>query len=258
VGSSYEGVSLMDFYRFGLRTMSHNERLSMINGLLNKRNLRPLGGLGNNDEGQPEIVDIHSWSDENARFFQDVFFVVQPPNDGTPYNHMVRFNANGDVSDGAVFIPVINGLVVVVRQFRTSLGKETWELPRGFCDNVDRVAKQGGNPGSLSLGDLPKVLVRELGEEVLSGGGAKITSLTDLGQVYENTGTHNVAPDMYIVAMTVEKGMLERQLGGSENLRVKLLTWPELEMEARCGEIKDMHSLAALYRAWLYRLNTGG
>lgn len=241
----------MDFASLGLRDMDSERRLAAINGLLTERKLRPLVGLGDNSEGQPEIIDIASWSDVNSRFFQDVFFVVQAPNSGPEYKHMVRFNANGAISDGAIFIPVINGRVAVVQQFRTSLGVKTWELPRGFSDTIDQVAKQSGDPRSLGLNDLPKVLARELGEEVVRG--ARITALTALGQVAENTGTHNVAPDTYLVDIAVDEHTLTTNLGGSENLAVRLLTWGELE-KGDGVEISDLHSLAMLALARRHRL----
>lgn len=240
----------MDFETLGLRGMDGGQRLAAINRLLAERKLRPLVSLGNNAQGEPEIIDIDLWSDVNPKFFEDVFFVLRAPN-GSEYKHMVRFNANGLVSDGAIFIPVINGRVAVVRQFRTPLGIWTWELPRGFSDKVDLIAKQSGDPRSLGLSDLPRVLERELGEEVVRG--ARINALTALGQVAENTGTHNVAPDTYLVDIEVDEAALAARLGGSENLALQLLTWGELE-KGEGVEINDMHSLAMLALARRHRL----
>jgi len=240
----------MDFASLGLKGMSNPDRLAAVNRLLLERNLRPLKSLGENQKGQPEIIDISDWFDPNPKFFQDVFFVVRAPN-GSEYKHMVRFNANGAVSDGAVFIAVINGRVALVRQFRTALGMETWELPRGFCDKVDTVAKHSGDPRSLGLNDLPKVLVRELGEEVVKS--ARINALTAFGQVAENSGTENVAPDAYLLDIQVDEAGLEKRLGGSENLGILLLTWGELE-KGDGVELDDLHSLAMLALARRHRL----
>jgi hypothetical protein len=235
--------------------MDGEQRLAAINRLLAEKKLRPLTSLGSNDKGQPEIIDIDSWSAVNSRFFEDVFFVVRGPsngqNNGPEYKHMVRFNANGAVSDGAIFIPVINGRVAVVQQFRPSLGVETWELPRGFSDKVDLIAKQSGDPRSLGIKDLPKVLARELGEEVVNG--ARVTALTAYGQIAENSGTHNVAPDAYLVDIEVDAGTLESRLGGSENLAIRLLTWGEIE-KGEGVDINDLHSLAILALARRHRL----
>lgn len=236
----------MDFAKLELRKKGGVERQALINGLLKEHGLRPLRSLGDNSEGQPEIIDVDTVLNLNAKFFTDLFFVVRAPN-GAEYKHMVRFNANGAMSDGAIFIPVINGRPVVVKQFRTSLGISTWEFPRGFCDKVDTIAKSHGDPRTLNLSDLPKVVGRELGEEVVRS--ARVLSLVALGQVAENTGTNNVLVDSYLIDISVDEAVL----GGSEKLALQLLTWSDVE-RGEVVEINDLHSLGVIALARRHRL----
>ena len=155
---------------------------------------------------------------------------------GKEYTHTVRFNAHGRHSDGVVFIPEINGLVAIVRQYRIALGLETWELARGFSEKND--SQQSIHPLSL-----PTSLVRELGEEVISD--AHISSVQPLGAVAENTGTHNSWIDTYIVRISAEPSTLSMALGGTQQLGVKFVTWAELFDPAKL-QIRDLHSLAII------------
>jgi hypothetical protein len=135
-----------------------------------------------------------------------------------------------------LFIPEINGLVALTRQFRIAIGLETWELARGFSEKSDVTEVHS----SLSV---PASLARELGEEVIRE--AHITSVLPLGVVAENTGTHNSWIDTYLVRVTADSLTLSKVLGGTQRLGVKFVTWAELYSPEEL-QIRDVHSLAVI------------
>lgn len=218
-----------------LRSMTLAERLQAINFLLIERNLRVFPSLGDNTKGWPEIQDILGWEEDSAAPYLDITFEVRRTT-GDHYNHTIRFNRNGRFSDGVAFIPEINGLVALTRQYRVSVGQETWELARGFAELIDSQSVLGPN-------SLPPALVRELGEEVIRD--AKVISVTPLGSFAENTGTHNSWVDAYIVQVSANSTTLQSLLGGTQNLGAKLVTWDELSHPSHLG-IRDAHSLALI------------
>jgi hypothetical protein len=207
----------------------------VINELLVQHNLRPLPDLGDNSRGWPEIIDIVAWDPQPLAPFHDIVFLVRRVN-GKEYTHTVRFNTHSRFSNGILFIPEINGLVALIRQYRIALGLETWELARGFSEKDDATA-------TVLDPSLPSALVRELGEEVIRD--AHITSVTPLGAVAENSGTHNSWIDTYIVRVVADSGALSKVLGGTQQLGVKFVTWAELFRPTHL-QICDLHSLAII------------
>jgi len=232
----------MNCKALSLAHRSRADRLAAINELLVQHNLRPLPDLGDNSRGWPEITDILEWDSETSAPFHDIVFLVRRTN-GKEYPHTVRFNTHGRFSNGVLFIPEINGLVALTRQFRIAIGAETWELARGFSERND-------TPVGIQDPSLPQSLVRELGEEVIRD--AHITSVTPLGAVAENTGTHNSWIDTYIVRVLADTGALSKVLGGTQQLGVKFVTWGELFKPTHL-QICDLHSLAVIALAHGHR-----
>lgn len=218
-----------------LPNQSLTNRLTAINEILAAHGLRPLPSIGGNAQGFSEIIDIVEWLPAQTAQWQDVVFLVRRVN-GAEYNHQIRFNTNGAVCDGVVFIPVINGSVALVRQFRIPVGMETWELPRGFAEFSSDV--EGSHAGGI-----PSSLIRELHEEVIDS--AVIRSVEPLGLIADNTGTHNVWLEGYVVEIECDSNAMASQLGGSAQLGVRLVTWEELWRPSVLG-IRDAHSLAAI------------
>jgi len=222
-----------------LQSQSTANRLASINSLLQSRGLRALPSLGANDKGFSEIIDIVEWLTPHTAQWRDVVFLVRRTN-GATYKHQVRFNANGAVCDGVVFIPVINGSVAIVRQFRIPVGMETWEVPRGFAESVADIVSGGGSGGEVKL---PTALFRELDEEVIRG--ATIKRVEPLGSIADNTGTHNVWLEAYVAHIECDSELLQSRLGGTNNFGVKLVSWDDLKRPSLLG-IRDAHSLAAI------------
>ncbi|HEY9785300.1 MAG TPA: hypothetical protein V6D17_07860 [Candidatus Obscuribacterales bacterium] len=230
-------------------TETRETRLSTINQSLKERGLKPLRKLGLAEMGEIEILGIQEIHDHSKRFFTDVKFAVKFPN-GTEGAFTVRFNANGEVSDGAVLVVLVNGKFAIVKQWRLVLGQWTYEIPRGFGEKLDQ-ARIKGALGTLKIADLPLgTLARELGEEVMRD--AEITSVTHLGNIAENSGTHAVTPSYFLVQLEVDEKKLETRLKGSEDwLSVKL--WDLKTARREIGrKLCDNHSITAVALATAY------
>jgi hypothetical protein len=218
-----------------LKDLIPTERLTAINRLLEAQGLRSFPSLGDNAAGLPEIIDVVEWLPPHTVQWRDVVFLVRRVN-GTEYKHQVRFNVNGSACDGVVFIPVINDSVALVRQFRIPVGLETWELPRGFAENTADLIGHGD-------ARVPPALFRELDEEVIKA--ASIKRVESLGTIADNTGTHNVWLEAYVVYIECAPEILQERLGGTNKFGVKLVSWDELERPSTLG-VRDAHSLAAI------------
>lgn len=223
-------------------TTERDNLLQTINALLAERGLKQLKKLGDHTKGEIEITNVFEIYEHAKRFFTDVRFAVVFPN-GSGGEFTVRFNANGEVSDGAVIVVLVNGLYAIVKQWRLPLGQWTYEVCRGFGDKLDKAHIQG-ELGTLKIGDLPLgTLARELGEEVMAT--AAISSVTHLGNIAENSGTHAVAPAYFLVQIEVDEDKLAKKVKGSEGMCVQLYTADALDMQIG-KRICDSHSIVAL------------
>jgi hypothetical protein len=229
--------AVVDITSLNLPNQTTSDRLAAINSLLQAKGLRPLPSIGDNTKGFSEIIDIVEWLSAHTAQWQDVVFLVRRVN-GAVYRHQIRFNSNGAVCDGVVFIPVVNGSVALVRQFRVPVGMETWELPRGFAELASDAAEAGAGAGGI-----PSALLRELDEEVIES--VVVRGVQPLGAIADNTGTHNVWLDCYIVEIECDSSLLASRLGGTSKLGVRLVSWEELWRPSAL-EIRDAHSLAAI------------
>jgi hypothetical protein len=217
--------------------------LAAINTELSSRNLKTLRKLGDSSRGEIEVVGLKAFYEHSARFFTDVKFDVLFPG-GKSGEFTVRFNANGSVSDGAVIVSVVNGRFAIVKQWRLPLSQWTYEVPRGFGEQVDK-AQINGVLGTISIADLPLgTVTRELGEEVMKD--ATIQSITHLGNIAENSGTSNIAPSYFLVQITVDEKLLEGKISGSED-SMKVYFWDAATVQTELGQkIVDNHSITGL------------
>jgi hypothetical protein len=233
-----------------VKTMeSREQRLIRINDELQKRNLKTFRKLGDQTKGEFEINDIKEIYEHSKRFFTDVKFDVALPG-GKSGEFTVRFNANGSVSDGAVIVAIVNGRFAIVKQWRLPLQRWTYEIPRGFGDKADKAQIQG-ELGTLKMSDLPLgTLERELGEEVMKD--ATISTVTHLGNIAENSGTHNVAPSYFLVQIQVPEENLAKRLKGTEP-EMKVELWDSAKVRSELGgKLCDSHSITAVALAMRY------
>jgi hypothetical protein len=225
---------VMDLTELNLSAKPVAERLGVINQVLAANNLRQFPSIGDNKLGESEIVDIIEWPTPHTKQWQDIVFLVRRV-DGTQYRHQIRFNSNGAVCDGVIFIPVINGRVALVKQFRVALGQWTVELPRGFAENPADIVSAGVN-------SLPPALLRELDEEVMKD--AQVSSFDYLGLVADNTGTHNVMCQAYVVRIKADP--LRGPVIGTQGLGVVFVDWEALLSKPASLGVRDAHSLAVI------------
>lgn len=232
-----------------MNSIDREQRLQDINEQLLARNLKALRKLGDQTRGEFEIVGIREIYDHSRRFFTDVKFDVIFPG-GKSGEFTVRFNANGLVSDGAVIVALVNGKFAIVNQWRVPLQQWTYEVPRGFGDRADQSRIQG-SLGTLKIADLPLgTLTREFGEEVMKS--AEITSVTHLGNIAENSGTHAVTPSYFLVQVQLPEEQLAARLQGAE-AEIKVQLWDASRVRSELGQkLCDSHTITALALALRY------
>jgi hypothetical protein len=218
-------------------------RLANINATLSERGLKVMPKLGDNTKGEVEIRFIAAIFDDNKQFFTDVTFAVSFPG-GKEGSFKVRFNANGEICDGAVIVVMVNGRFAVVKQWRLPLGRWTYEVARGFSDKLD-AAHKTGDLAALSLADLPasvNTALRNIHEEVAQN--AKVKGIFHLGDIAENSGTHAVAPSYFLVQIEVPADKLADAFGGSDNNKVTLWDADQVADEIG-GKLADCHTITA-------------
>jgi hypothetical protein len=222
--------------------------LASVNVQLRERGLKPFAKLGDAAKGEFEITGLQGFVDHAKRFFTDAIFTVRFPN-GKDGVYTVRFNANSANSDGAVFVVLLNGKFVIVKQWRLPLSRWTYEVPRGFSEKLDN-AQIASRLGTLGIGDLPLgAVVRELGEEVMAD--AKVTSITHLGNVAQDTSFHTAAPAYFLVQIATPKGVDEASLRGTDDEISRVLLWDAAKLQAEWGQkICDSHTITALSLAF--------
>ncbi len=220
------------------------QRLEDINSVLTERDLKSINKLGDTNKGEIELTGIEEIYDHSKRSLTDVKFSCLFPN-GAAGAFTIRFNANGIISDGAVMAVLINDKFAIVKQWRPALGRWTYELPRGFGEKLDK-AGIAGQLGTLKIGDLPLgTLSRELGEEVMAK--AVVSSVTHLGNIAENSSTHNVVPSHFMVSITVPEEELGNSIQGSDDEISKVLLWDTKKVRQEFGKkLCDSHSLTCL------------
>lgn len=207
-------------------------REPLVKGFLREMGLTPPETIGNIEEGIPEIVGISDiyW---NGNFFADIEVLVQWKPGAAPLPFVMRSNKNGA---GAIFVPVIQGKFALVKQWRPTLGRLTWEIPRGFSNEWETGRK-------LGAGALPKGFATVLGELSEEVGKAKDIVPNFLAEIAENSGTNTTSPSYWMLNI----GSIA--LGGTEEgLAVKLVEPAEAKRLVGI-EICDSHSITALFLA---------
>lgn len=230
---------------------NRTERLSDINRQLAERNLKSIAKLGDADKGEVEVLSILEFHDHSKRFFTDVKFAVRFPN-GDEGAFTVRFNANGATADGAVLVVLVNGRFAIVKQWRLPLGRWTYELPRGFAEKLS-ADKPTELLGAFNVKDLPMLgtLSRELGEKLMAD--AEIKSVTHLGKIAENSGTHSVEPSFYLVQLQVDDTLLDLRLQSTASPMLSLQLWTPDETRKQLGaRLADCHTITGVALALRY------
>lgn len=127
----------------------------------------------------------------------------------------------------AAILPVLpDGRLLLVRQFRPALERETIELPAGCRDSLTE--------------DTRVTAIRELEEE--TGYHAKTVEL--LFSLRTTVAFCDEHVDVYIATGLEKKE--EQHLDDAESIDVEIYTYPELRDRIRRGEIEDSKTVAAI------------
>ena len=125
---------------------------------------------------------------------------------------------------GSCILCIVDGKVLLVKQFRYPYGEEIWEIPAG----------------KLNEGETPEqTAIRELEEEC----GLKAESVTKLFDVYPTTAYSNEIIRIYR-AENVKK--TNQHLDDDEFLRAQWFDLQTVKKMIESGEIKDGKTLIAL------------
>ncbi len=133
-------------------------------------------------------------------------------------------------ASGVAVLPVKDGLIGILRQFRHATREWHWEIPRGF-----------GESGLSAEENAAKEVKEEIHGE--------IEELIDLGRYHNNTGMEGHFVNLFLVKIEIV-GEVEKSEG------IESLQWVSVnkfeDMVAN-GEITDGFSIAAYTRAKLKR-----
>ncbi len=215
-----------------LAEMSPEGRLQGLWEYLTSQGLTPPAELGDTSAGTAEIIELSDvyW---NGDFFADLEFLVRwaPGKDPVPF--VMRSNKGGA---GAVFVPVIEGLIALVRQWRPCLGRWTWEVPRGFSE-----LWEPARTGEILLPStaIPKAFATAMGELVEEVGQGDVVEPQYLGEIAENSGSTTTSPAYWLLKIR------DAKIGGSEGLKVRLVT-PDTAERMVGVEVADNHSIVAI------------
>lgn len=218
--------------------LSKKDLLNKINQELDKRNLKKLNSLGDNKLGQGEITGIFSIHEEVNKYVTDVVFNKRF-SDGKLGKHRIIFNANGKINDGAVVFTLINNKIVVVKQWRSSLGKYTYEIPRGFSEKLVSDKKNIKNIFELPI----QSAIRELKEEVSSK--LEIDDIIEMGHSHEDSGMSSTCISYFLIKIRTKVKLKDLFEKNNETQKAYLYSENEFENLIRNGTICDNHSITA-------------
>ncbi len=216
----------------GLETLPIPERLQALQDYLTGRGLTPPACIGDLSAGTAEIVEISDLY-FNGEFFADIEVLVRWAPGKNPVPFVMRSNKGGA---GAVFVPVIGGLIALVAQWRPCLGRWTWEVPRGFSQMWEP-ARTGRI--LLPASGIPKGFATVMGELVEEVGSGNVIEPRFLGEIAENSGSTTTEPAYWLLNITDVK------IGGTEGLKVRLVS-PNNVLDLIGVDICDNHSIVAI------------
>lgn len=195
------------------------------------RGLTPPQSIGNLEEGIPEIEDVVQLS-MGGGFFANIEVMIRWNKEAEPLPFVMRSSVG---KADARFVPLIDGKIAIIKQWSPPLGKFTWEIPRGFCQDWK---SWDGNPlGASAIPAGFTSTLKELTDEVSSVEGV-IPQL--LGAISEDSGSTTTSVDYWLLRIgSINIGPTE---GG---VSIKLVPVPEVE-GLLGGRIADTYSITAI------------
>ncbi|WP_449243767.1 NUDIX hydrolase [Desulfobacca acetoxidans] len=168
--------------------------------------------------------EILVYSDPNNPWVELYFDRVRFPN-----GHMGRYNRIMECKgkQGVAVLPIMDGKVGLVRQFRYPIGEEVWEIPRGFAA-PDTDSRQQA--------------LRELEEE--TGISDKFCKLVELSKVHPNSGL--LSSEVQLYAALTFPGQEYTLPTDSETSRFQWFPVSEVLESIKKGGITDVFTLSAI------------
>lgn len=131
---------------------------------------------------------------------------------------------------GSALVPILGNEIVLIRQFRISIGRDLLELPAG----------------RLEIGETPEsCAAREIEEEL----GLHAGRLVLIHTYYSSVGFTNERMYIYL-ALDLQK--VDRKLEWDERIRTVQVPIAEIESKVRNGEFEDSKTIIGLYAALAY------
>jgi ADP-ribose pyrophosphatase len=171
---------------------------------------------------------MENWIDSQVAFSGRVFSVRTGTvclDDGS--------NARRDVVEhggGVAIVPIMDDSVVLIRQFRVSIGREIIEIPAGRLE---------ANESPESCAD------REIQEEL----GCRAERLVLAHSYYSSVGFTNERMFVYLGFDLVEA---ERHLEWDERIQIIRLPISEVEVKLTRGDFEDSKTIVGLYALLSY------
>lgn len=128
----------------------------------------------------------------------------------------------------SVVLPVVDGNILLMKQFRHTTRKWHWEVPRGF-----------GEPNTTAAENAKKEVLEEIEGEIIE--------LVSLGHYHSNTGIEGVTVQLFY-ARLVSVGKVNQEEG---IVSYKLFEVKQVKEMIRDAEITDGFTIAAFTRAKL-------
>lgn len=175
------------------------------------------------------MPNLDQFLNNSTLAFHGVRFDVRACNVSTSTGELRRHEAV--VHPGAVVILPIwdDNSILMIRNFRFSVGETLWELPAGTLEPNE---------------DHEKTAYRELAEET----GYEAKSMEMLGRFYSSPGISNEVLTAYVAR---DLHFVGQNLDDTEVITAEAVPWDKVLEMARSGEIRDNHALSTIF---LYQL----
>ena len=173
---------------------------------------------GISDKGRPYKI-VHSIIHKIGRFeiVQDTIFLS---NQEYPYSYIRE-------KDCACILPIYQGKIALIRQYRHSVNRWLLELP---CGQIE----EGEEPEAAAI--------RELAEET----GLIATELTPLGAAYMRAGVSTGRAYLYLAEC---RGQQTPRPEGAELIEVQFHTPAQVDALEFCGDFAQLLGLVCWHRA---------
>lgn len=218
------------------------ELLEQINSLLESLDLPQLGRLGDSNRLEGQITGMPEVSTRGLPFFYILTFPFIRPSGETGFHHMVA-EANTGKHPSTVVVLMINGHLMLTRQFRVAQGENFNEVPRGFGGALlDCLEAFADVPSEFN--DALRIVLREVPQQMIDG--ITESHFWHLGDVPHNTGLMMGDIAYYLVHLTVsQEAMGNRQtrkgLRAADGITLMTST-----LEGARRSVKDAHSVVAI------------